>query len=42
MLGASSIETKLTGTFNLKKAIISEKVNPVLAPEKEIKELVRK
>jgi beta-glucosidase len=42
MIGASSIETKLTGTFNLKKAIVSEKVNPVLAPEKEIKELVRK
>jgi len=42
MIGTSSIESKLTCTFNLKKAIISEKVNPLLAPEKEIKELVRK
>jgi len=42
LIGASSTDTKLIGSFNLKKAIVSEKVNPVLAPPVEIKELSKK
>jgi beta-glucosidase len=42
LIGASSSDIKLTGSFNLKKAIISEKVNNVLAPQVAIKELSKK
>jgi beta-glucosidase len=42
LIGASSSDIKLTGTFNLKRAIVSEKVNNVLAPQVAIKELVKK
>jgi len=42
LIGASSADIKLTGSFNLKKAIVSEKVNNVLAPQVAIKELVKK
>ncbi len=42
LLGASSADIKLSGSFNLKKAIVSEKVNPVLAPQVAIKELSKK
>jgi beta-glucosidase len=33
LIGASSADIKLNGTFNLKKAIVSEKVNNVIAPQ---------
>ena len=39
LVGASSSDIKLTGSFNLRKAIVSEKVNNVLAPQVAIKEL---
>ena len=42
LIGASSSDIKLTGSFNLKKAVVSEKVNNVLAPQVTIKELVKK
>jgi beta-glucosidase len=42
LIGASSSDIKLTGSFNLKKAIVSEKVNNVLAPRVAIKELSKK
>jgi len=42
LIGASSSDIRLTGTFNLKKAVVSEKVNNVLAPQVTIKELVKK
>jgi beta-glucosidase len=42
LVGASSSDIKLTGAFNLKKAIVSEKVNNVMAPQVAIKELVKK
>jgi beta-glucosidase len=42
LIGASSEDIRLTGSFNLKKAIVSEKVNPVLAPQVAIKELSKK
>lgn len=42
LIGASSADIRLTGTFNLKKAVVSEKVNPVLAPQVKIKELSHK
>jgi beta-glucosidase len=42
LIGASSSDIKLTGTFNLKKAIVSEKVNAVLAPQIPVKELSKK
>lgn len=42
LVGASSADIKLTGAFNLKKAIVSEKVNNVMAPQVAIKELVKK
>jgi len=42
LIGASSSNIKLTGAFNLKKDIVSEKVNNVLAPKVTIKELVKK
>lgn len=42
LIGASSSDIKLTGAFNLKKAIVSEKVNNVMAPQVAIKELVKK
>jgi beta-glucosidase len=42
LIGASSSDIRLTGAFNLKKAIVTEKVNPVLAPQVTINELRRK
>jgi beta-glucosidase len=42
LIGASSTDIKLTGSFNLKKAIVSEKVNNVMAPQVSIKELSKK
>ena len=42
LIGASSSDIKLTGVFNLKKAIVSEKVNNVLSPKVPIKELSKK
>ena len=42
LIGASSTDIRLTGSFNLKKSIVSEKVNDVLAPQIPIKELVHK
>ncbi len=42
LIGASSADIKLTGSFNMKKAIVTEKVNNVLAPHVAIKELVKK
>jgi beta-glucosidase len=42
LVGASSADIKLTGSFNLKKAIVSEKVNNVLGPKEAIKELSKK
>jgi beta-glucosidase len=42
LIGASSSDIKLTGSFNLKNAITSEKVNNVLAPQVAIKELSKK
>jgi beta-glucosidase len=42
LIGASSADIKLSAAFNLKKAIVSEKVNPVLAPQVAIKELSHK
>lgn len=42
LIGASSSDIKLTGAFNLKKAIVSEKVNNVMAPQVTIKELSKK
>ena len=42
LIGTSSADIKLTGSFNLKKAIFSEKVNAVMAPQVPIKELVHK
>ena len=42
LIGASSSDIKLTGAFNLKKAIVSEKVNNVMAPQVPIKEISKK
>ena len=42
LIGASSTDIKLTGSFNLKKSIVSEKVNDVMAPQVPIKELENK
>ncbi len=42
LIGASSANIKLTGSVNLKKAIVSEKVNNVLSPKVAIKELSKK
>ena len=42
LIGASSADIKLRGSFNLNKAIVSEKVNPVLAPQVDIKEISKK
>jgi beta-glucosidase len=42
LIGASSSDIKLTGSFNLKKPIVSLKVNNVLAPQVAIKELLKK
>jgi beta-glucosidase len=42
LIGASSSNIKLTGSFNLKKDIVSEKVNNVMAPQVAIKELSKK
>jgi beta-glucosidase len=42
LIGASSSDIKLNGTFNLKKAIVTEKVNNVMAPQVAIKELSHK
>jgi beta-glucosidase len=42
LIGASSSDIKLTGVFNLKKAIVSEKVNNVISPKVPIKELSKK
>jgi len=42
MIGASSADIRLTGSFNLKKAVVSEKVNNVMAPKVAIKEMVKK
>lgn len=42
LVGASSTDIKLSGIFNLKKAIVSEKANPVLKPQVAITELNHK
>jgi hypothetical protein len=42
LIAASSTDIKLTGSFNIKKAIVSEKVNPVMAPKVTINELSHK
>jgi beta-glucosidase len=42
LIAASSTDIKLTGSFNLRKAIVSEKVNPVMAPKVAINELSHK
>jgi len=42
LIGASSSDIKLKGSFNLKKAIVSEKVNNVMALQVAIKELMKK
>jgi beta-glucosidase len=42
LIGASSADIKLNGSFNLKKAIVSEKVNNGLPPQIPIKELSKK
>ncbi|MDO9256334.1 MAG: glycoside hydrolase family 3 N-terminal domain-containing protein [Bacteroidales bacterium] len=42
LIGASSSDIKLSGAFNLKKAVVTEKVNNVMAPQVAIKELVKK
>ncbi len=42
LIGASSSDIKLSSAFNLKKAIVSEKVNNVMAPQVAIKELSHK
>lgn len=42
LIGASSADIRLTGSFNLKKAVVSEKVNNVMAPQVAIKELSKK
>jgi len=42
LVGASSSDIKLTGSLNLKKAVVSGKINSVLAPQVAIKELVKK
>jgi len=39
LIAASSTDIKLNGSFNLKKSIVSDKVNPVLAPKVTINEL---
>lgn len=39
LIAASSTDIKLKGAFNLKKSIVTEKVNPVLAPKVTINEL---
>jgi beta-glucosidase len=39
LIAASSTDIKLNGSFNIKKSIVTEKVNPVLAPKVTINEL---
>jgi beta-glucosidase len=42
LIGASSSDIKLSGSFNLKTVIVSMKVNNVIAPQVVIKELSKR